>query len=221
MEKKTAGLKDTFSGYIQKEDREKCVRLVLAALEQKEVDIPTLYEDILRPALTEISADDKPQEIQIWREHVQTSIVRTILECCYPYVIKERDENGQAKNGLTVLIICPAEEYHETGARMVTDYFTLCGYNAVFVGGNTPREDFISALDYINPAYVAISVSNYYHTVAAERTIRLIKEKKPDTAILVGGYAFNRNPALYKEIGADYYLSGYSDICKLGQGENS
>ncbi len=208
-------VKTQFNKYIQAEDKESCVSLVISALDEGQTDILTLYEVVLKPALTEISGNEKIQQIQIWREHTRSAIVRTIIECCYPYVIKERDGSLYQKKNCTVVIICPAEEYHDIGARMVTDYFTLCGFKTVFVGGNTPGEDFLMAVDIIRPAYVGISVSNYYHAVAAEKTINLIKERSPDTAILVGGYAFSRDPVLYRRVGADIFLRSFSDIEKL------
>ena len=220
MDNSLSQLQKDFYSAIALEDKEKAVSLVINALDKQKIDIPALYENILRPALTDISSDEKEQEITIWQEHIRSAIVRTILECCYPYLLKERDKSGQRKNGKKVIIICPAEEYHEIGARMAADYFTLCGYDAVFVGGNTPRGDFISALEVIVPAYVGISVSNYYNAVAAERTIKEIKEKSPEVKVLAGGYAFKRNPELHKQIGADLYISGLDDIRRLS-GEES
>ncbi len=216
MDSDFSQLKREFAGAIVLEDKERAISLALEALDNRGIDIPTLYESVLRPALTEISSDDKRQDITIWREHVRSAIVRTVLECCYPYVIRERENSGQPKKDKKVIIICPADEYHEIGARMAADYFTLCGYDAVFVGGNTPRADFLSALEAINPAYVGVSVSNYYNAVAAERTIKDIKEKSPELKVIVGGYAFNRDPGLYKKIGADLHISGLEDIRRLG-----
>ncbi len=215
MGKSHTELQKEFNTAIASEDKEKAVSLVINSLDNHYLDIPSLYETVLRPALTGISSDDKIQEITVWREHVRSSIVRTILECCYPYLLRERDNSGQPKNGKKIIIICPAEEYHEIGARMAADYFTLCGYDAVFVGGNTPRGDFLSALKVVKAEYVGISVSNYYNAVAAERTIKEIKEKNPEVKVIAGGYAFNRNPDLYKKIGADFHISGLEDIRRL------
>ena len=36
-----------------------------------------------------------------------------------------------------------------------------------------------------------------------------------DVSILVGGQAFQKNPDLYKEIGADILTQTYEDICRL------
>ena len=176
----------------------------------------TLYTDILAPSLNERFCEDRSREICIWEEHVRTSIVRSVIECCYPYVTKERtDRYGSPPKGRAI-VACPTEEYHEIGARMVADFLTLCGYDAVFVGANTPQDDILQAIGEIRPAVVAISVTTCYNLVAAGRTLRRIRRIRDETAqdfkIIVGGYAFQQNPDTYRDMGADLFLNTFEDI---------
>ena len=60
-------------------------------LENKEISIIELYENVLTMALYDIDCQEGDIEC-IWKEHVQTSIVRTIVELVYPYVLKEKEE---------------------------------------------------------------------------------------------------------------------------------
>jgi hypothetical protein len=83
-----------YSDFISSLDRlekEQCVKLVLAKLSSYEIDIVSLYNDILTPAQYEDLCKKGNSADCIWQEHVRTSIIRTIIECCYPHVIKERD----------------------------------------------------------------------------------------------------------------------------------
>lgn len=205
-----------FMEVIKSENREASLTLALSKLNNNELDILSLYTEILAPALNNMLPEVNDKAF-IWKEHIRSSIIRTIIENCYPNVIKERNEKYKMKTNKKVAVVCPSEEYHEMGARMITDFFTLLGYEAIFVGGNTPNEEFLEALKIIKLDYIAISVSNPYNLIAARKTIEKIREASPKTKILVGGNAFKHHKNSYKEVGADMYLDSFEDILKLSK----
>lgn len=205
---------EEFIVYLQQEDREKAVNFVLNKLQTKEIDIVNLYTKILAPSLNSMACDVEDKRICVWREHVRSSIIRTIIENCYPYVMKERREIYKYDNNYLVFVVCPMEEYHEIGARMVTDFFTLCGCKAIFVGSNTPFEDIINAVDILKPDFVALSVTNYYNLVHVKRIIDEINKEKT-YKIVLGGNAFKNNKELVKELGAYKLIDSFDDIKKL------
>jgi methanogenic corrinoid protein MtbC1 len=122
-----------------------------------------------------------------------------------------------------VIVVCPPEELHEIGARMVTDFFTLLGFDAIFVGANTPQADILEAIGYVKPQYIAISVSNYYNLVAARKMISGIYELREmtgaDFKIIVGGLAFEQNPGACDDVGVDSLLHNFEDIKNLLEGD--
>jgi methanogenic corrinoid protein MtbC1 len=209
-----------FLKYLEEENKEKVLQFVQSKLRSGEIDIITLYNELLKPALNDMKCGGT-EEFCIWKEHVRSSIIRAVIENCYTYLIKERDEKYNAKaNGEKVMVICPPEELHEIGLRMVADFFTLCGYDAIFIGANTPKRSFLSAIDFIKPKYIAISVTNYYNLVATQKIIAEIKKQKyKDFKIIVGGHAFKRNPEMYAKMGADLLLESFDDIRKLKGGD--
>ena len=209
-----------FLAILSKEDKESCVSWALGKLESGELDIITLYSEILTPAQNELVCwQDEP--FCIWREHVRTSIVRTVLECCFPHVLRERGKRSGASNRKAI-IGCPAEEYHEIGARMVADYFTIMGFDVTFVGANTPQKELMAALEHVRPVVIGISVTNFYNLVAAKRLVadlrRIRAEKTLDFRIIVGGNAFRHNPDAHADMGADALLQSFGDIEKYCQG---
>jgi methanogenic corrinoid protein MtbC1 len=211
-------LYDEFLDYIDKEDKEKCVEFVLNKLDNKEIDVPTLYKEILEPSLNRFYCDVDEEKLCIWKEHVRSSIIRTIIELCYPYILKERKEKGVKILNQKILIGCPAEEYHEIGARMIADIFILNGFDAIFVGANTPREEIRDAINILKPAYIGVCVTNYFTLVEAEKAISLIKQHTEfEGKIIVGGQAFQSNPDNFKKIGADILILNYEDIEKLAK----
>jgi methanogenic corrinoid protein MtbC1 len=194
---------------IHNQDRSKATTLTLSMLESEEISITELYEDVLTKALYDIDCKEGDREC-IWREHVETSIVRTIIESTYQFIIKKKKEN----NGIKVIVLCPTEEYHEIGARMAHDYFLLNGYESTFIGANTPLEVILDAVRIINPTYVAISVTNYYHIIDAKKVVEALKQQNPNLKICAGGQAFNHVDAL-SIVNADHHLTNFESIGDL------
>lgn len=217
-------LKDEFRTLLDKEDRIGCIRFALNGLADGQFDIPTLYAGIAGPVLSESEACGIQDHSCIWREHVKSAILRSVIECCYPHVVQEANKTSPKNE--SVLILCPEKEYHELGARMVTDFFLLNGWHAHFAGANTPRDQLRAAVLANPPAIVAVSVSDFYNVVEAEKAIAalrgLLQEKGwTSTRIFVGGSAFHKNQDMYRQIGADGLLTTYEDIRQLHPQENN
>jgi methanogenic corrinoid protein MtbC1 len=208
-------LEQKFQLAFDSEDKEQCVVLVQDALRNKAISIVDLYTRILAPALNKIFCAAEDFEC-IWKEHVKTGIVRTIIESCYPMILTARMDMGFEKTAKKMMVFCPPDEYHEIGARMVADFFTLVGFSVIYVGNNTPKKSFLNAIERISPDFVAISVSNPYHLFQTKETINSIRKSCPATVrIIVGGNAFQKNPNTYKEIGADYCFNTFDEIVQF------
>ena len=200
---------------LKKDD---CVTLAIDGLKNREFTIPDLYQEVLRPALYSIDENCGDDKGCIWMEHVKTSIIRTIIESAYPFVIELKKEVKPL--GIKVVLVCPEKEYHEVGLRMVSDFFELNGYESVFVGTNTPRDQAYMAVSRNNPKYVAISVTDYYLLFEAKKMIQRIKGMSDGKIIvLVGGNAFKNNKYSISKIGGDIYMETYEDIVNLRAGE--
>jgi methanogenic corrinoid protein MtbC1 len=202
--------------FIEKQDKAQAVTLCLNALEKGELSVPELYENVLAPALNRIIVTHSNENEMIWREHMMSSIVRSIVETCYPYVLREREKTG-LQTDETVLVVCPKYEEHEIGARMIADFFTIWGYHTIYIGANTPDKTVLNALSCEKPRYIAVSVSNYYHMIAAKKLIAQVRAHDQVT-VLVGGQAFGNNPDVASAIGADTLLKRFEDIGKHRKG---
>ena len=208
-----------FIELLEREDRGRSIAFCQRLLAEGTVDLPTLYTEFLATSLNRMECD-ADEATCIWREHVRSSIIRSIIETCYPSVLKERDARfGPGPVG-KALVVCPVDELHELGARMVTDFFTMAGFDSIFVGANTPMGVIESAVRAVKPAVVAISVTNYYHLFAAEKIVSTLKAL--DTVkrfkVVVGGRAFEEHPDALRQVGADALLEGLDDIIALRKG---
>ena len=203
---------------LNEENKEDALNICTNALKSKSINIVDLYEMILAPALNKVIDDYTDDEDLIWKEHVRSGIIRTIIESVYPYVLEERSSYGQNNKG-KIIVMCPEYEDHEIGARMVADFFIILGYDATFIGAKTPIKTIVRAVKSLSPRYICISVTNYYNLTSVKKTIEHIKASTTnEIKFLLGGAAFSSNREMYKDLHGDYYLSTFKDIENLSKG---
>ena len=202
-----------FLELVNQENKDDALLYVLDLLKKKKIELYDLYDFFLKPVLNEFECSSLDEEICIWKEHVRTSIVRTILESTYPYLIEIK--KSVVKNGKKVMVVCPSEEFHEVGAIIVTNYFSLAGFDAQYIGANTPKNDIISAVKALKPDYLALSVTNYYNLVVTKQITEQVKGQFPNVKVIVGGSAFKK-PGALDHLVYDYHLTHKDDIFKLG-----
>lgn len=182
-------LYETFYQAFEALDQERCIQLTFDALNSESISIEDLYEHVLRKSLSSLTDKESDPTHKIWKEHIQSSIVRTIIEMTYPFVLKNRPLNLSKK----AAVVCPDGEQHELGARMVSDYLRLLGYETYFVGRDTPRLEFIDMIRTLNLDVVAISVTNYYNLSKALQTVVDVKENFPNVTLVAGGRGLDIN----------------------------
>jgi len=195
-----------FLNLLNKEEKDKAITYILNLLKNND-DIIGIYQNFLIPSLANFSCDLKNQEICVWREHTRTSIIRTIIEASYPYIIEKRKNTIKKK----VIVVCPQEEYHEIGAIISNNYFSLVGFDSMYIGANTPSQDILSAVRILKPDYIALSVTNYYNLFVTDKLTKEIKSLYPNVKVIIGGQAFKSKEAK-DQITYDHYLNSYDDI---------
>lgn len=205
-------LKLKFHEALKKLDKPMAIQLITEALESKDITIIDLYTEILTPSLGAISSNNLKQQISIWEEHIQSGIVRTALEICYPQVLQQKTQMESIT--LSALVFCLEEEYHELGARMTTDFLTLLGFKVHFIGANTPKKEALDAISRLNPDLICISVTNYFHLTRLKDLIALIRTtlNVNQSKIVIGGYAIDHTPQAKDEIDADYFAYSFNDL---------
>jgi len=196
-----------FMGLIRTADRSACLDWAMKKLEGG-MDVLSLYRGILAPSLREKDClGDGDQCIFI--EHLRSSIIRTIVENAYPFVVAR----GSSGRGKKVLVTAPVDEYHDLAVRMAADLFTMAGFEVMVLGANTPAGVIVAAAESFRPDMISLSISNYYHIPTAAREIADMRRRLGEKVlIVVGGTAFENNPGAGKGIGADRVLLSFEDI---------
>lgn len=218
-------IKDNFNGMMKKLQGEKIVLFIKNLLEEEKITYKELYSDLIIPYLGNWDCNDEIEELCIFKEHVSTSIIRSIIEINYPFLIKKREKLIEEKKikelRKKVFITCPSREYHEIGARIIRDIFYINGYDVVYVGANTPLNQIIKMTKVYIPDYIAFSVSDPYNIISARKTIEELRKNNTHSTIIVGGRAFKINPQISEHMKADLILDSFEDIEKLAEGDRS
>lgn len=205
----TKTIYDTFMSYLSHEDKASAVAYAIGLLEDGKVDHESLYLDLLAPSLIHFECTLEDEALCIWKEHIRTSIIRTIIEASYVSLIKRIEHVN--KINVSIMVTTPAFEYHEIGAIMNTHLMLLEGFDATYIGANTPKDEILSALRTYNPDYLALSVTNQYNLVITKQITDEIRRYFPETGIILGGNAF-RDPHNYLAIAHDKVLNSLEDL---------
>ncbi|MHC1787635.1 MAG: B12-binding domain-containing protein [Christensenellales bacterium] len=206
----------TFNDYLARFDREGSAAFCLRLLEAGRLNVPQLYEQILAPALNRLLVGRENQHEAIWREHVLSNIVRSIIEQCAPHVLKQAALMPPMAEERRAMLVCPEEEYHDLGVRMGLDFFLMAGFQVTYIGSNTPTSNIISAAEALHPHLIVISVSNYLNLFALEKIIPLLKARIAlPVRILVSGSALSRSGREAKDFAADGTVNSFRDILAL------
>ena len=199
----------TFMTYLKNEDKKKAVDFAYQLLVNQHMTLEELYLDLLAPSLSTFECDVEDEEICIWKEHFRTSVIRTIFETSYVFIL-ERLKSIE-KIDKKIVVLTPAFEYHEIGAIMNTHFFLLEGFDANYIGANTPKAEILSAIRAYQPDYVALSVTNPYNLVITKQTTDEIRRFFPHVKIILGGQAFVNQHA-NQTLSYDYLLQSLEDL---------
>lgn len=182
-------------------DRRSATQMILDAVHQHQIDIPSLYLDVFQPTQKEIGRLWQMNQISVAQEHFCTVVTQSIISQLYPIIF------SVGKSEQRVIATAVGGELHELGMRMVADLLEMNGWDTYYLGANTPQESVLAAIRERNAHIVAISATISFHVSKVRDLIGMIHTAPdlPDVKIMVGGYPFNLSPNLWREVGADGY----------------
>lgn len=163
-------------------DRWQCTSIILDSINKK--SIKTIYKEFFQKSLYTIGELWEHNAISVAAEHIATAITEGIMNQIYPQVIAKK------RIGKKIVISCLEDEFHQVGGKMVSDIFEMHGWDAYYLGANTPTNELIRFIHDIQPNAVGLSLSVYFHIHTLIKTIHNIRNEFPNLTILVGGQAF-------------------------------
>lgn len=181
-------LRATLDERLAARDRAGAVSAVRDAVTEGRIDIDSLYTHVLVPLLIDTGAAWQQGSKRVWEEHFATATVRTIVESLYLEVAEQAKQRPRL--GKTVILACPAGEQHELGLRMLADRMTLAGWDAHFLGADTPAAEIAAAATALNAELVALSAATHYNRLLLREVLDELHRLLPNARIGVGGPAF-------------------------------
>ncbi|MBF0197231.1 MAG: cobalamin-dependent protein [Planctomycetes bacterium] len=142
-----------------------------------------IYEDWFTPSLKEVGEMWEHNKISVAVEHLATATTEHMMNMLGPHIFTA-DLNGKK-----ALVSCTENELHQIGARMVADIFTLHGWDALFLGANTPKRDLIDMVESHQPSVVALSFNIFFNASTFLSTLDELLESDKPLDIIVGGQA--------------------------------
>jgi len=191
----SAELLDQIAERVDALDRSGAVDLALDAVADGRIEVADLHTQVIGPFLAKIGSRWQHGSERVWQEHFASHVARTIVEALYPTVA--RQAALVPRLGRTVLLVCPPREEHELGLRMLSDRFELAGWDAIFLGADTPIDEIVAASVAVNADLVALSVSTVFERMELRCFIDTLHEALAGTRIVIGGPAFSRDPGVW------------------------
>jgi 5-methyltetrahydrofolate--homocysteine methyltransferase len=110
---------------------------------------------------------------------------------------KPRDLKGK------VIIATVKGDIHDIGKNIVKVMLENYGYDVIDLGKDVPPEVIVDRAVADDVPLIGLSALMTTTVVSMEETIKLLREKKPDTKVVVGGAVMTQEYA--DQIGADFY----------------
>lgn len=197
-----SALRTSLDRALAARDRAAAISIVAEAIDSGTITIPDLYTLVLGPLLTDTGSAWQAGVTRVWEEHYASATVRTIIESLASRVAEVAAD--VPARGETVLLACPPEEYHDLGLRMLLDRFLLAGYDAHFLGADTPVPEICDAAERLGATLVVLSASTHYHRVRLRDTIGSLQRGLPaGTRLSVGGPAFAHDNESFSDLVLD------------------
>jgi methanogenic corrinoid protein MtbC1 len=154
---------------------------------------------MIQPALYRIGERWQANQITVAQEHMASALVQMVmpmglLRSPPPIPLNKR-----------VLLACVDGNNHSIGLAMVSDAFTLSGWQVQYLGADVPTTSLVAQVLASRPDLVGLSVSFPQHLRIAKQVIAELITQMGDTrpAVMIGGLAVNRFSVLDGALGAD------------------
>lgn len=194
---------------LLKQNKEEAVLFVLELLETKNINVKDVYFNILIPAMKQLRKDE---EITIWEKALLESRLKTVIECTYPFIIKNKQKDLNKK----VLIVIPEGEEEHVGALVSSNLFEFAGFEVVYIDSAINTNDVLIALNKYKPHYLTIGLKKFYNAFETQELIaKVIKEHK-DITVVVGGPVFNLEQ-VKNSLTHHYFVKDYNEIFEIAK----
>ena len=118
-------------------------------------------------------------------------------------VIRSRSKSDCTDRKQRIILATVKGDIHDIGKNILKLILENYGYEIIDLGKDVPPEDVLCAAESQNASIIGLSALMTTTLPAMETTVRMLKERLPDSVVMVGGAVLTEEYA--KKIGADFY----------------
>lgn len=184
-------------------DKEKCTMIVQSLIDDR-IDLKDIYIELFQTSLYRIGKLWDNNKMSIPEEHMATQIIESLINKFSPTQNSSADKK--------VIVTCIDKEFHEIGAKMVSNIFELEGWKTFYLGASVPTKEIVKFVKQTDPEIIALSWSLYLNLGRFLEVVDHLTRFFPTKTIIVGGQALAENPdkVLRKYKNVEYIDSLYS-----------
>lgn len=145
------------------------------------VPLLVIYQDLLQRALYAVGEEWAANRIPVGVEHLATAIVEGLLNRLFAHMA------SPARNGRRIIISSVEGELHQVGAKMASDVFEHHGWDALYLGADTPTHELLRTVRDLRPDAVGLSLSVRFHLDNLRAALDLLRAAFPTLPLYVGG----------------------------------
>ena len=162
-------------------------------------ELPAYYVGRVQPVMYRVGSLWAEGRVSVAQEHMATAIMGRVMAETYSRFQIFDPSKGKA------IVACATDEFHELGARIVTDLLELDGWDVMFLGANVPDHDFQQIVQEARPRIVALSAAVPSHLLRMRDMAEGVrKESSLDhTRVMVGGLALTTAPEAVDKLNVD------------------
>ncbi len=200
------GLAKRYLDLLLRCERQLALDLIQEAI-RSGVGLREIWLRVFQDSQYEVGRLWQSNQISIAQEHYCTAATQTIMSRLYSHVF------SAPRKGHILVTACAPGEIHELGMRMIADIFEMEGWDTYHLGANMPVAALADFVAQRQPDLVGLSATMTFHLEGVAMIIKALRENKQtcDVNLVVGGRAFNREPGLWREIGANAYACDIED----------
>ncbi|HEX9093672.1 MAG TPA: cobalamin-dependent protein [Coriobacteriia bacterium] len=184
-------LRERLGELLADHDRADAVTEALRVVRAHEVDIPTLYVDVLTPLMADVGVGWQKNLMCVWEEHLASAAVRTIVDALYPRVLELKLAADPTSR--KVLLACPPDEAHDLGLRMLSDLFDIAGWDTYLLGADVPTAEIADAAAQLGVDLVVLTSATHFHRVRIRHIVELLHARVPGVRVVIAGAAYAKD----------------------------
>ena len=165
-------------------DKDKCTSIVQSLIEDG-VSLKDIYVELFQKSLYRIGKLWDHNKITIPEEHLATQIIESLISRFAPAGSFNKDKK--------VVVSCIDKEFHEIGAKMVSNIFEIAGWKTYYLGASVPAKEIIKYVKQIDPDVIALSWGLYLNLGRFLEVVDHLTRFFPTKKIVVGGQALAEN----------------------------